>query len=626
MNALYKLKRLRELSPQTLLIIVFIISAFLFIIVGLLPSILYKTINISSYLTFHIIIETFSIIVSFSIFGVGYYTYNQSKNKYALFLSCAFLAIGIVDMMHMLSFPGMPAFITPNNTNKGILFWISARLIFALALIISVYIYTDTANRWLSKKYLLPAALIIPAFVFVFSIYFPTYLPLMFIEGSGLTVSKLILEWLVIVLFTVAFILYWRRFLKTKETFIILILAALIIGVFSELSFTLYKSAYDTYNMLGHIYKLFAFILIYASIFYVTISQPYNKLEMEIDERKKAEQNIRMLADVVESSEDAIITKSLEGSIISWNKGAEMIYGYSAEEVLGKNIFILSPPHLQDETKQLIDKIKNKEHIVHYETERVRKDGKKICVSLTLSPVYDSLGNLVGISTIARDITDRKNAENQITQSLKEKEVLLKEIHHRVKNNLQIISSLLDLQESYVKEDPMAVNVLKESQNRVKAMAGVYEKLYLSKDLTKINFNNYVQSILQGLFYSHLDRDGQISPEIEIEDIMLNIDTAIPCGLIISELVSNSLKHAFPEGKKGKIGVSLRKLENKYELKISDNGIGFPKNIDFRNTESLGLKLVNNLVKQIDGEITLDRSQGTEFIIIFKELKYKKRI
>ncbi len=699
------------------------------------------------------IAETFSIIVSFSIFGVGYYTYSQSQNRYALFLSCAFLAIGLIDMMHMLSFPNMPAFITPNSTNKGILFWISARLISAIALIVSVYIYTDTVKLWISKKYLLPAALIISALVFVVAIFYPSYLPIMFIEGSGLTASKLLLEWIVVGLFAGAFILYWRRFLKTGETFIILILAALIISIFSELSFTLYQSAFDTYNMLGHIYKIVAFIMIYAGIFLVTISEPYNKLEKEIMEREKAEEYIKMLANVVESSDDAIITKSLEGHITSWNKGAEAVYGYSTEEIIGQNISILAPTELKNETKQLIEKIKHSEHIAHYETVRVRKDGSQINVSITLSPIFDSSGGLIGISTITRDITQRKKAEvalkeseefldnivenipnmifvknaedlrfkkvnkegelyfgypkdelvgksdydffskdeadfftqkdrevlkskelldipeetietrelgsrllhtkkipildkegnpqyllgiseditefkqaeNELKESLRIKEVLLSEIHHRVKNNMQIISSLLNLQKNFV-ENEKASAVLLESQNRVKSMAMIHERLYQSGDFTRIDISEYIEKLLADLFYTYATSNEQVTSIINVDNLSLNIETAIPCGLIISEIVSNSLKYAFPGGRKGKLTVSLKAGDEWNELIISDDGIGFPEELDFKNTETLGLQLVHSLVGQIDGEITLDRSQGTKFTIRFKELKYKKRI
>jgi PAS domain S-box-containing protein len=222
-------------------------------------------------------------------------------------------------------------------------------------------------------------------------------------------------------------------------------------------------------------------------------------------------------------------------------------------------------------------------------------------------------------------ITERKEAEEKIKSSLKEKEVLLQEIHHRVKNNMQIISSLLNLQTKYVDAEE-SVNVLMESKNRVKSMAMIHEKLYQSNDLTHIKFVDYIPSLVLNLFYSYKVESTQIEPIFEIEDISLNMETAVPCGLIISELVSNSLKYAFPNGRKGEVHVSLKSEDDKYELIISDNGLGLPEKLDLDNLESLGLRLVNSLTEQIDGEMTINRSHGTEFKITFKELSYKDRI
>jgi len=204
--------------------------------------------------------------------------------------------------------------------------------------------------------------------------------------------------------------------------------------------------------------------------------------------------------------------------------------------------------------------------------------------------------------------------------------LLIKEIHHRVKNNLQIISSLLDLQEDYVKGDLKAVNVLQESQNRVSSMAMLHEMLYQSKDLSQINFSDYIRNLVSNLFNSY-NIKKKITPVINVDDIYLNMDTAIPCGLIISELVSNILKYAYPGDNVGELNISFRSLNNRLELVISDEGIGLPEDLDFRNIESsLGLKLVNSLVKQLDGTIDLDVSQGTKFNIKFNELKYKERM
>lgn len=214
--------------------------------------------------------------------------------------------------------------------------------------------------------------------------------------------------------------------------------------------------------------------------------------------------------------------------------------------------------------------------------------------------------------------------------SLEEKEVLLREIHHRVKNNMQVISSLLKLQSKNVKDEHQ-IEMLKESQNRIKAMALIHEKLYRSKDLTNIDFNEYIKSLVNDLFISYKVSAGRITMNMDIEVVTFKIDTAIPCGLIINELVSNSLKYAFPKGKDGEIKISLRRIadldSDTFELIVADNGAGISKDLDIRKTESLGLRLITNLAEnQLQGEVELNRNEGTEFKIKFKEAKYKERI
>ena len=222
------------------------------------------------------------------------------------------------------------------------------------------------------------------------------------------------------------------------------------------------------------------------------------------------------------------------------------------------------------------------------------------------------------------EVTERKRTENQIKTSLKEKEVLLKEIHHRVKNNLQVISSLLNLQSKYIKNRP-ASEIFRESQNRIKSMALIHEQLYQSRDLARIELAEYIRKLAANLLYSYKVKPNAIVLKINVDSVFLSIDTAIPCGLIIDELVSNSLKYAFPAHKKAEICIDLHSDDNnKFTLIISDNGMGFPKDLDFRKTESLGLQLVCTLTDQLGGTIKLNGSYGTEFKITFREPNYKK--
>ncbi|MBF0328651.1 MAG: response regulator [Nitrospirae bacterium] len=229
------------------------------------------------------------------------------------------------------------------------------------------------------------------------------------------------------------------------------------------------------------------------------------------------------------------------------------------------------------------------------------------------------------IPAIEREIAEaamraeKKRADAEILRSLREKEVLLKEIHHRIKNNMQIISSLLDLQSNYI-TDKAALQVFKDGQNRIRSMALVHELLYRSQNMVHINFNDYIREISGHMFRFYGIDASRVRMSIDIGDVKFSLDTAVPFGLIVSELISNALKHAFPDAREGTINISLHERGENIELCFKDNGIGFPERLDFKNTESLGLHLVNSLVKQLSGEISMNRTDGTGFNITFKKL------
>ncbi|MGK7903368.1 MAG: PAS domain S-box protein [Hormoscilla sp.] len=226
--------------------------------------------------------------------------------------------------------------------------------------------------------------------------------------------------------------------------------------------------------------------------------------------------------------------------------------------------------------------------------------------------------------SVGIDITERKQAEAQLQTSLHQKELLLKEIHHRVKNNLLVVANLLEFQSDYT-EDPETLKILQDSQHRIHSMALIHEKLYRSPDLDKVDFGEYLETLVENLCESYNAWDDRIQFEFDIDPIMLNIETAHPCGLIVNELVSNIFKHAFPEGRSGKIWIEFHQRDSEIILKVRDNGIGFPENIDLRDTESLGLELVCTFVEQLEGNLSLERSGGTSFELTFSELNYQRR-
>jgi PAS domain S-box-containing protein len=211
-----------------------------------------------------------------------------------------------------------------------------------------------------------------------------------------------------------------------------------------------------------------------------------------------------------------------------------------------------------------------------------------------------------------------KRAEEKIEESLKEKEMLLKEIHHRVKNNLAVISSLLSLQSEYIK-DKEDLELFRESQTRAKSMALIHERLYQSDDLKRIDFSDYIKTLASDLFRTYAVDPERIKLKMNLETVLIDINSAIPLGLILNELVSNSMKYAFPGEENGQINIKLKSDEDQYLLTVCDDGVGLPEGLDFEKTESLGLQLVNSLTNQIDGIIELDETNGTKFTIKFQE-------
>jgi len=258
-----------------------------------------------------------------------------------------------------------------------------------------------------------------------------------------------------------------------------------------------------------------------------------------------------------------------------------------------------------------------------FETQLVDKNGTLVIREIFLNPIYKNETEIGEISGIAHDITEKKLAEKQMKESLQEKEVLLKEVHHRVKNNLQVISSIINLQSNYIK-DKYTLEMMRELQNRIKSMSFIHEALYQTSAFSSINFSEYIVTLTQNLIHSYRIYSGLVELKHDVDNILLNLDTSIPCGLIVNELVSNALKYAFPQNRKGEVWVRLKETPTSIHLTVSDNGVGLPADFDFRNSDSLGLQLVTSLVEQINGEIFCENKIGTKFTVTFKSGLIKK--
>ena len=310
--------------------------------------------------------------------------------------------------------------------------------------------------------------------------------------------------------------------------------------------------------------------------------------------------------DIITAMSNLLFLVRKDGTISRVNHSALHLLGYSESELVGQPMkSIFTEEWENTENLQTLPGPYSREMTI------TAKDGSLIPVLLSLSAVRDKDGRNLGMLCVGSDLRDHLKAEEA-----HKKEILLKEIHHRVKNNMQIISSLLSLQSKYIADERYS-QMFKESQYRIQSMALIHEKLYKSKDLVNVDSREYFADLVQSVMRSY--RGMHIALTLEIDRIPLGIDAAIPCGLIINELVTNSLKHAFPDGN-GEVRVRFSARDDSLELVVADNGVGIPDDVDFRNTETLGLRLVTILAEdQLKGNIALARKEGTEFCIIFSE-------
>lgn len=321
---------------------------------------------------------------------------------------------------------------------------------------------------------------------------------------------------------------------------------------------------------------------------------------------------------IFEDAPIAMAMADLNYRLISVNTAFRKMLGYTPEEVSALTFLDITHPEDDERDLHMVGRMFKGETMTYRSEKRYfKKSGETVWAYLTATAIRGQDGNVLYGLGMIEDITERKHAETQIRESLKEKEILLKEIHHRVKNNLQVISSLLRLQSRHI-QDQHAVELLEESQDRVHSMALVHEKLYQADTLSNIDFADYVRDLANGLLHSYNAGSNTITLNTHVDNIFLEINTAVPCGLIINELVSNAIKHAFPNARPGKIDVDFHYDDcGKFRLSVSDTGIGLPANLSIDAADTMGFTVVRVLINQLQGTVETSNNGGTQFDIRF---------
>lgn len=344
-------------------------------------------------------------------------------------------------------------------------------------------------------------------------------------------------------------------------------------------------------------------------------------LQQEIAEHQRTEIALRdsetRYRAIVEIQAEYICRFSPDTTITFVNAAYCRCFERTREELIGRSFLELVPEQDHVTIREHLRSLAANLSVVTYEHSVIAPGGGIRWQQWTDQAITDDAGRVTGFQSVGRDITALKQAEERLKVSLEEKEVLLKEIHHRVKNNLQIISSLLDLQADYTK-DPVTRELFQESQHRVRSMALIHELLYQSADLARIDFAEYADNLAHYLLQSYASEKRNIVLHTDVEPIPLSVETAVPCGLIINELVSNALKHAFPDDRPGQITMTLARGDGqRVILRVADDGVGLAPNHELHNTQSLGLMIVTTLVRQLQGDIQLAHESGTAIAIAF---------
>lgn len=569
----------------------------------------------SNYLLFHAIVEIYSVVIAAGIFFVSWNTRRHSENESLVFLGIAYAFIGLIDFFHVLSYEGMSIF--SGNYFYANQLWICARMLESASLLFFVV----TGIRKIKIRF----PLVFVFFTVVTSLSFLSVFvwrnfPVCFIEGEGQTLFKITAEYVISFILVVSLsIIVLKRSIYDRTLFIQISLS-IVFTIISEFCFTLYTDNYGITNVIGHIFKVLSFYLIYQSVIVNTLRRPFDILFVELKETQG------ILQAAMDQSPAGIAIARAQDGYLQYvnNAGLYMRDGQWRErgnDAVPKRydedwrIYSMNGLPLKKDEVPLFRAITSgedngSEFIIR------RNDNEDVIVLANAAPVRNEKNEIISGIMVFQDITERKLADEKILSLLNEKKLILKEVHHRIKNNMNTIFSLLTLQAD-AQDNRTNKNILSDAAARVQSMMILYDKLYRSENENELSLREYFPSLINeiaGIFF----QKSPVKIHTELDDIILPAKTISTLGIILNELITNSMKYAFNETVNGLIKVTATKKGNLIVITVEDNGSGISECVLSETTPGFGMQLVAMLVEQLNGSIAVERENGTRFILEFK--------
>jgi PAS domain S-box-containing protein len=573
------------------------------------------------FLLFHTLAEFISIVIAGSIFVLAWNTRRFTDDSFLLVLGVAYLAVGAIDLVHALAYKGMGIFVG-YDADLPTQLWIAGRYLQSVSMLLAC---AALRHRVRSGVVVFGYA---AATGLLLALIFRGAFPECFIEGRGLTQFKVVSEYVICVLFVCGIICLLRKGALLDATVLRYVIASIAFTIASELAFTLYVDVYGVTNLAGHLLKLVAFYLIYKAIIKGGLARPYSLLFRDL---KQSEEDLRRERDFVSAilatAGALILVVDGEGRVVEFNQACQRLTGYSSEEARGRFYWdLVREPESVDARKQLVREIVAGRQLEGHETEWVTRDRSRRTIAWSTGALRDEEGEVEYVVSCGIDITERKQAERELRQLLDERELLLEEVHHRVKNNLQIVAGLLDLSRRQTDSEE-AQQALGDAHSKVHAMGLIHEGIHRATRLDRVDLAWYLRRLTSYLADAYGPEDRHVTVAVEGSEAYLPLTQAVPCGLIINELVTNAFRHAFAGRDRGEIRVQVTTAEDgAVTLVVRDDGIGMRAPPSSSDWSTLGVQLVRGLASQLEGTVEFATNGGTQVTLRFQREEPARRL